>query len=66
MVAHPTDLNTNQDREHQPLWLPVRQTGRQQVYKEGNEHRRRRIGVCRETDETKEHRMFVRVLSKRF
>ena len=33
---------------------------------EGSEHRRRRIGVCYETDETKEHRMFVRVLRKRF
>ena len=66
MVAHPTDLNTNQDREHQPLKLLVRRTGRQQIYKEGNEPRGRRIGVCYETDETKEHRMFVRVLRKRF
>ena len=66
VVAHPSELNTNQDREHQPLQLPVRPTGRQEIYKGRNEYRRRRIGVCRETDETKDHRMFVRVLRKRF
>ena len=66
MVSHPSDLNTDQDREHQPLRVPVHRTSREEIYKERNKYRRRRIGVCRETDETKEHRMFVRVLSKRF
>ena len=66
VLAHPSELNTKQDREHQLLRLPVRLPGRQEIYKESNEYRRRRFGVCRETDETKEHRMFVRVLRKRF
>ena len=66
VVARPNDMKTNQEREHQPRQLPVRRTGRQETYSERNDHVRRRIGVCSETDATKEHRMFVRVLHKRF
>ena len=66
VVPRPSDMNTNQDREHQPLRLPVRRTGRQEICNERNRHVNRRIGVCSKTDEAEEHRMFVRVLRKRF
>lgn len=66
VVARPNDMKTNQEREHQPLHLPVRRTGRQESYNDRNDHVRRRIGVYSETEETKKHRMFVRVLNKRF
>ena len=66
VVARPNDMKTNQECEHQPLHLPVRRTGRQETYNDRNDHVRRRIGICSETEATKEHRMFVRVLRKRF
>lgn len=39
--------------------------GRQEVL-DGENQQRRRIGVCQETDDTREPRTFVRVLHKRF
>ncbi len=43
----------------------ARRFGRQEVREEENQ-RRRRIGVCQESDVTREHRTFLRVLNKRF
>ena len=43
-----------------------RRAGKQEAYLTGNYCRRRRQGVCRQTDESQAQRTFVRVLDKRF
>ena len=64
-TVSPHQMNTIQENQSSPL-LSVRRAGRQEVCKERNERGRRRIGVCRETDNTRQDRIFVRVLGKRF
>lgn len=61
----PRQMNAIQENQSPPL-LFVRRAGRQEVCPERNERGRRRIGVCRETDNTRQDRVFVRVLGKRF
>ena len=60
----PNQLNDTQ--EHPLPSLAVRRHGRQDFYRTRSQHGGRRIGVCNETDVTRENRTFARVVAKRF
>ena len=69
MAARPHQFSHGR-HEEQPsqLLAPGRRCGRQEASEERNSYycKNRRIGICKETDKTQEHRTFVRVLGKRF
>ena len=56
------------EEQRSQLLAPARRYGRQEVCEERNSERckKRRIGVCKQTDTTQDQRTFVRVLGKRF
>ena len=56
----------NEQSDESTLARNDRRQGRQEAYQTGGYCRRRRQGVCRQTDGTEVQRTFVRVLNKRF
>ena len=68
VAAVPCQLNSKaEEQRKRPVLLVHRRCDRQEADCEENSHnRRRRVGICQRTDETREHRTFVRVLRKRF
>lgn len=60
------ELTKNEQSPGSTLTRNGRRAGKQEAYLTGDYWRRRRQGVCRQTDETEAQRTFVRVLNKRF
>ena len=60
------ELTKNEQSPGSTLTRNGRRPGKQEAYLTGDYCRRRRQGVCRQTDETEAQRTFVRVLDKRF
>lgn len=60
------ELTKNEQSPGSTLTRSGRPAGKQEAYLTGDYCRRRRQGVCRQTDETEAQRTFVRVLDKRF
>ena len=46
--------------------VAIRRCGRQEVGEKKNHYLAKRKEICHETDEIKKHRVFLRVLAKRF
>ena len=60
------ELTKNEQSPESTLTRNGRRPGKQEAYLTGDYCRRRRQGVCTQTDETEAQRTFVRVLDKRF
>ena len=68
MVTRPHQSSHRTEEQPSQLLAPGRRCGQQKVCEDRRSEycKNRRIGVCKETDTTQEHRTFFRVLQKRF